>query len=311
MIRRSYLFLTLLAFLGAFVGCKHTDFTPAYIQINYEDINNCIDVSNFNESHGLTFDSEQLASLLKHNFTHCNVYVNNKNLGCWQVPCKVPVLDITEGDSVSLVVLPAFRMTGMDNTVTGYPFINILRQKVLLTRGQTYHVSENPLSYVYTAQTRFPFIETFSNTSPFSPTDTSNSSLSFTPSVVDGRSAGVITLNSTNGQHFDVTSSTFRVPTRNYYVFLEVTYKTEGNLEIGLKMSTAYRPNEVHQIGGIYPSDGEWKTIYFNLATTIFNNNYTGGDACDLNLVLTGSGSANHSTQYYIDDIKVIYMPRA
>jgi hypothetical protein len=311
MMRRIYLFLTLLTFLCAFAGCKHTDFTPAYIQINYEDINNCFDVSNFNETHGLTFDSEQLEALTKHNFTHCNVYVNNKNLGCWQVPCKVPVLDITEGDSVSLVIIPALRLTGMDNTVTGYPFINFMRQKVLLKRGQTFHVSESPISYIYSPQTRFPFFETFANTSPFSPTDTANSTLTFAPSVVEGRTAGTITLNGTNGQFFDVTSSTFRVPTRNYYVFLEVTYKTEGNLEIGLKMSSAYRPQEVHQIGGIYPSNGEWKTIYFNLANTIFNNNYTGADACDLNVVLTGSGSSSTDTHYYIDDIKVIYMPRA
>ena len=309
--KKTSTFLTLLTLFFAFAGCHRTDLTPAYIQITYEDINNCFDVSNFNESHGLTFDSEQLSALQKHNFTHCNVYVNNKNLGCWQVPCKVPVLDIVDGDSVSLVLLPAFRMTGMDNTVTGYPFINTLRQKVLLKRGQTYSVSDNPPTYVYSNYASFPFLETFSNTSPFTPTDTANSTLTFVPTVVEGRTAGEIILGGANGQSFDVTSSTFRVPARNYYVFLEVTYKTEGNLEIGVKLSTAYRPFEVHQIGGIFPSNGEWKTIYFNLGSTVYANHYTGADFSDINLVLTGVGSPDKETHYYIDDIKVIYIPRA
>ncbi|MBR4136601.1 MAG: hypothetical protein IKU03_09410 [Bacteroidales bacterium] len=309
--KRAYPFWILLTLLFAFTGCHRTDLTPAYIEIQYEDINNCFDVTNFNETHNLTYDSEQLGALLKHNFTHCNVYVNNKNLGCWQVPCRVPVLDINEGDSATVVILPAFRMTGMDNTVTGYPFINILRQKVMLQRGHTYHVSENPLSYIYSPAITIPFLETFSNTSPFSPTDTSISHTTFVPTVVEGRTAGEIVLNAGTNQSFDVTSSAFQVPVRNYYVFLEVTYKTEGNLEIGLKMSTAVRPNEVHQIGGIYPSDGEWKTIYFNLANTLYSNHYSGGDASNINLVLTGSGKANQETRYYIDDIKVIYIPRA
>ncbi|MCR4965457.1 MAG: hypothetical protein K6A41_07345 [Bacteroidales bacterium] len=308
--KRNYLFGILIAMLIAFTGCDHTDFTPAYIYVTYEDINNCVDVSNFNETHGLTFDEDQLSALTKHNFTHCNIYVNNKNLGCWQVPCKVPVLDITEGDSVSLVVLPSFRMTGMDNTVVGYPFINILRQKVLLKRGETYNVSENPLSYIYSPYASFPFFETFANTSPFSPTDTANSRLTFTPTTLDGRTVGEIVLNGTN-QSFDVTSSSFVVPALNYYVFLEVTYKTENNLEIGAKISTAYRPNEVHQLGGIYASKGEWKTIYFNLGTTIQNNYYTGANTSTINLVLTGTANPSSDTHYYIDDIKVVCIPRA
>jgi len=201
-------------------------------------------------------------------------------------------------------------MTGMDNTVVGYPFINILRQKVLLKRGETYNVSENPLSYIYSPYASFPFLETFANTSPFSPTDTANSTLTFRPTIVDGRTVGEIILNGTN-QSFDVTSSSFVVPSLNYYVFLEVTYKTENNLEIGAKISTAYRPYEVHQLGGIYASDGEWKTIYFNLGTTIYNNYYTGANLSTINLVLTGTANPSGETHYYIDDIKVVYIPRA
>ncbi len=309
-IRRVTFYILLILGVLAF-GCKRTDLTPAYVQITAADINNCMDVSNFNETHSTAYDAEQLASLQKHNFTHCNVYVNNKNLGCWQVPCKVPVLDVNDEDSVTLVILPSFRMTGMDNTVTGYPFINTLKQKVLLKKGQTYHVSENPLSYVYSPYSSFPFFETFANTSPFSPTDTLTSSLTFTPKIVEGRTAGEIVLNDANGLLFDVTSSTFAAPTRNYYVFLEVTYKTENNLEIGVKLSTAVRPNEVHQVGGIYTSNGEWKTIYFNLGNTIYANNYDGSDWANVNLVLTGAGQKGCDTRYYIDDIKVVYIPRA
>lgn len=292
-------------------SCHKVDLTPAYIEITQEDVNNCIDVSGFNESHDLNYDAEQLNSLQQHTFTHVNVYVNNKNLGCWPLPCKVPVLDLTGTDSSTLVILPCFRMTGMSNTVQGYPFLNVLRQKVMLKRGSTYKVSENPLSYIYSSYTTFPYLETFSNSTSFTPIDTNASTQTFHPMTEDGRMVGGITLNNQNGLSFDVSSTDITLPIYNYYVYMEVTYKTENNMDVGLKISTGTHSNTIHQLGGIYPTNGEWKTIYFDLSSVLMGYHASPGTWTIANLVLTGIGEENKDTHFYIDNIKVIYQPSA
>ncbi len=289
----------------AFTGCKDTDLTPAFIYVTADDINNCVDVSTFNADHDLNFDAEQLSALQQHNFTHVNVYVNNKNLGCWRLPCKVPVLDINSTDSSEVILLPCFRKTGMEATIQGYPFFNILKQKALLVRGETYNVSDNPPVYVYSSYAHFPFFETFANSSSFSTTDSTNQH-TFYPTSVDGRTVGEIVLN--EEESFDVSSIDITVPVYNYYTFLEITYKTEGDINIGLKMSTSQYPNTVYPLGGIYSSDGEWKTIYFELSSILLDYHYTGSEGSVINLILDGMADADKDqTHFYIDNIKVIY----
>lgn len=307
--QRNYFLLILLTIILLIAGCKKTDLTPAFLYISEEDLNNCVDVSTFNADHDLNFDNEQLNDLTKHSFSHVNVYVNNKNLGCWQLPCKVPVLHTSATDSATVVLLPAFRKTGMNRTISGYPFFNVLRKKKLLVPGETYNVSDDPPVYKYSSYAHFPYFETFSNSSSFSPTDTSYSTQCFYPTVVDGRSVGEIVLNGSDDK-FDVASIGINLPVYNYYVYLEVTYKTENNIDVGLKISTGSSPNAVHQIGGIYPSNGEWKTIYFDISGILYSYNYTGASVTTANIVLSGNSNPKlPSTHFEIDNIKVIYQP--
>lgn len=307
--QRKLFFPIFLSIILLLAGCKKTDLTPAFLYITEEDLNNCVDISTFNADHDLNYDAEQLNDLTKHSFSHVNVYVNNKNLGCWQLPCKVPVLHTSATDSATVVLLPAFRKTGMNRTISGYPFFNVLRKKKLLVPGETYNVSDDPPVYKYSPYAHFPYFETFSNSSSFSPTDTGFSTHSFYPTVVDGRSVGQIVLQG-SGDKFDVVSTGINLPVYNHYIYLEVTYKTDNNIDVGLKISTGSSPNAVHQIGGIYPSNGEWKTIYFDISSIIFSYNYTGASVTTANIVLSGNSKPNlPSTHFEIDNIKVIYQP--
>lgn len=304
-----YTFSVLLTLLFILTNCKQPNLTPAYIQINPEDINNCVDISNFNASHGVNYDSEQLSAFQQHNFTHVNVYVNGKNLGCWQVPCKVPVLDLTDGDTSNVYILPAFRKTGMSNTIQGYPFFNVLQKRILLKRGETYTFAEDPLSFVYSSYATCPYLETFSNSSSFTPKDSINYPITFQPVQYDGRTVGAITLNNANGLSFDVASIPITLPVRNYYQYLEITYNIESNMDVALQLSTAQHPNSVFPLGGMYATNGEWKTIYFEIASTIQDEHYTSSSATNATIVLSGIGDANKNTHYYIDNIKIVYEP--
>lgn len=297
-----YALLSIILCLAA--SCKQPNLTPAYLLITYEDINNCVDVSNYNETHSVNYDAEQLAAFQQHNFTHVNVYVNGKNLGCWQVPCRVPVLDVSANDTANVVILPAFRKTGMTTTIQGYPFFNVLRKRLLLKPGETYSLENDPLSFIYSPSATCPYLETFSNSSSFSPSDSTNPT-TFMPTLHDGRSVGAITL--TTDTSFDVASIPVTLPARNYYVYLEITYKIDANMNLGVKMSTARYPNAVYPIGGMYATNGEWKTIYFELESVLSSYHYTSGNVTNATIVLDGIGDRNKPTHFYIDNIKIIY----
>lgn len=291
-----------------FSACKNPDLTPVYIHITPEDFVNCIDVSNYNETHSQNFDNDKLLALTQHTFTHANVYVNNKNLGCWELPCRVPVLGIGDADSCTLILIPGFPMTGMSNTIAGYPFLNISRQKVLLKKGSTYEVSQNPPKYVYNEYVQIPYFETFTNSNSFKPNDTVSHTLNFEPTTFEGKNVGEIILNDAVGQNFDVVSSKIPVPVGNYRTLLEIRYKTEGTIDVGVKMSTGVNVHTVHAVGGFYASPDEWKTIHFDLSDIINSNHSVGGSMTELTLVLSGIGDKGKETRYDIDDIKVVYI---
>ena len=310
--RYIYLIISLLLISICTNSCKRKDLTPAYILITPEDFENCINVSNFNETHDQNFDQDQLTALTRHKFTHVNVYVNNKNLGCWELPCKVPVLDVNNNDSCTLVLIPAFPMSGMGNTISGYPFLNICRQRVLLQKDHVYEVAQNRPQYVYSEYARFPYFETFSNSTSFSPVPSpTQTDLTFLPVAYEDKSVGEIVLNDNAGLHFDVQSTPFVVPVGSYRVVLEVRYKTEGNIDISAKMSSAYYPFRWYSVGGIKASPDEWKTIHFDLTNTINSNYGSTGNSTDLTLMLTGVGEEGKETHYYIDDVNVVFIRTA
>lgn len=302
----SALFIVAVVVFGS---CNKQDLTPAYIEITYDDVNNCLDLSTFNDEHETNFDDEELNALRQHTFTHVNVYVNNKNLGCWPLPCKVPVLNLPEDQTSKLVVLPCFRMTGMSNTVAGYPFFSVLQKNVMLRKGETYKVADDPLVYKYSEYVTIPYLEVFSNSSSFTALDTLRSTHTFTPTIRDGRMVGEIVLQS-DSDFFDVSSIPVKVPVYNYYVYMEITYKTENNMDIGVRLSTAQNPNTVHQLGGVYATSDEWKTTYFDVSS-VFDYHYTSSNNTEVSLILTGSGNEDGRTRFYIDNIKIICLPRA
>ena len=309
-----YLITSALLIIISVSSCKKVDLTPAYIVVTPEDFENCIDVSNFNETHDQNFDQDQLTALTRHKFTHVNIYVNNKNLGCWELPCKVPVLDVNNTDSCTLVLIPAFPMSGMANTISGYPFLNITRQRVLLQKDHVYEVAQNRPKFVYSEYARFPYFETFSNSTSFTPVpspSSTQSEITFLPVAYEDKNVGEIVLNDAVGQHFDVQSTAFPVPVGSYRVVLEVRYKTEGKIDISAKMASAYYPNRWYSVGGINASPKEWKTIHFDLTNTINSNYGSSGNSTDLTLMLAGVGEEGKETHFYIDDIKVVYIRTA
>lgn len=310
---RKYILLiiSIIAVVLLVNSCKEPDLTPVYLYITPEDFVNCIDVSNFNETHDQNFDQEHLIALTRHDFTHVNVYVNNKNLGCWELPCKVPVLDVSNIDTCTLVLIPAFPLSGMTNTIMGYPFINICRQKLLLEKGTTYEVSQNRPKFVYSEYAKFPYFETFSNSTSFAPSASSTNGQNLIPTTYDGKNVGEVILSDENGLSFDVTSSPFVAPVGSYRVMLEVRYRTEANMSVFVKMATAYNPSYAYPIGGIYASPDKWKTIHFDLTNTINGNHSGTGSATELKLILSGVGDEGKESRIDIDDIKVIFIRTA
>ena len=60
----------------------------------------------------------------------------------------------------------------------------------------------------------------------------------------------------------------------------------------------------------VITTNGEWKTIYFDISSIIYSYNYTGASVTTANIVLSGNNNPSlSSTHFEIDNIKVIYQP--
>ena len=101
------------------------------------------------------------------------------------------------------------------------------------------------------------------------------------------------------------------MPVGSYRVVLEIRYRTECDVDVSMKMSSAYNPHMAYSVGGFYASPNEWKTIHFDLSTVINNYHSTGGSATSATLVLTGAGDKGKVSRVDIDDIKVVYIRTA
>ena len=143
------------------------------------------------------------------------------------------------------------------------------------------------------------------------PSSVSTTDLTFNPTVFEGNNVGEIILNNENGLSFDVASSAFVAPVGSYRTLLEVRYKTEVDVQVAAKMSTAYNPYIAYPVGGFYASPDEWKTIHFDLTNVINSYHSTSSNYTEMTLVFSGVGEQDQEKRVEIDDIKVVYIKTA
>lgn len=305
--KKSLLFFIIFGLLFC-ISCDKTDLTPSYIEINKEDVT--LNMYNFNALHNTNFDEFELAAIADQDFADIWITADGVNLGTWELPCRLPLLD---RDSVALSMVPGVLMNGMSTTRPKYPFVQYCKTKYFFEKEETTNVK---VSVKYYDNVHFPLIETFEGAGyQFFKADSSKVGFSRTsdPDLVYHNPRTPNALNFSSGMvvlsdsimSFEVHSGELQLPGSGYPVFLEMNYKCDKEMYVGLLIhSTTSALVTDEPLVNIRPTK-EWKKIYVNLTQCISRNTTAKSFQVDIAGV---KDKVDEEAHFYFDNIKVVYL---
>ena len=205
------------------------------------------------------------------NITDAWVYVDDIQIGAFQLPARIPVLQ--RGTHV-VKILPGIKQNGIAATRATYPFYAPIEQTIELTEGSTTALGVLKTNYIST--TEFDLIEGFEGvTIAIDTTIRSEVALTLTapgsPLTFEGNHSGEVRID-TVGRLFECTNDQdFLIPFAP--VYLEMNFNINNTLVVGLFL---YGISVIQQVPVVYlkRTDGEWKKIYIDLTNSL--NAYSG-----------------------------------
>ena len=192
-----------------------------------------------------------------HNFTDAWVYVDDKLVGVFELPCKIPVL--TSAGTKSVRIYPTVRNNGISATKKIYPFVVSFEQNLDLVLGETYNLD---LTTKYITETEF-WIEDFTDNSPELQATTGVITIENDPAIAISGKYAHAHLSAANTL-LTARTNAIALPGLGTEVYLEIDYKTDVSVltslvEVYSDASVKVNPNI--QLNGA----SEWKKIYIDL----------------------------------------------
>lgn len=285
---------SLLLLCGLFATCEiinPEEDLPAYLQINE---------FTFTTTGGQGTNVAQI--------TDAWVYSGDISLGIYELPATVPVLNL--GDQ-TITIFPVIRENGLRSAPVLYPFYQRYTLDVNLTADQT--ITVQPTTAYLANSTVFDLVEDFEGTS-HKLTGRSPDAVKINKmpdKVVYGNGVGQILLDTLSDIIF-ISSPTFGdLPTQgNLSVYLEISYKTNAEFNVGLVGLDNNPSNPINAIAfkvTLCPID-RWNKVYIN-----FQKDLTISQLPNYKLAFrlstddTGCGQIENETpELLIDNIKLI-----
>lgn len=232
----------------SFYGCNiinPDEPIPTYIQIDSFDL-----VSTDPSTHGSVSE----------NITDAWVYVDNHNVGNFELPATVPVL--LENDSAELVVFAGIKSNGQSFFRRRYIFYEPYTQRIGITAA-----TQNITPQIqYRSGLNFRMIEDFESGNSFLPylaPDTSIERTSDPAYVFEGNTGGLIWLTNTERDARSITAQDFTLPT-DRETFLEMDYKSDVIFTVEVQIVTPASTVIVADLLSINAKEN-WNKIYINL----------------------------------------------
>lgn len=238
---------------------------------------------------------------LTHNFSDAYVLVNDKVIGIFEVPFKIPVL--TSGN-VNIKVYPVIRNNGISATKKIYPFAEGYEVNLELIQNQT--VTINPTTQ-YFSNLQF-WLEDFEDAAVKIENDPNSMTVIMTgndPAILSwGNFYGLVNLNTVDSTWVAYTDDMY-LP-RNKEVYLEIDYYNTNALTTGvIGISSSSIVNNANiQLNKQDPSTVKWKKIYIDLKEIISGSTEAEYFKQSFQAVID---SGESDGQIILDNIKVVY----
>ncbi len=274
---------------------KDSDLVPSYISI---------------DAFTVTTDYEQGTASQK--ITDAWVYLDETLIGAFELPARVPIL--AEGIQ-NITLRPGIKMNGVSNTRTIYPYLNSVTKSLNLSKDSI--IALGSVGTTYRENVIFPLLENFEiNAASFDTTRKSTVPLQITdnPALVfkfpddkqPGYYSAMIKLVADTSIFEAVTAETYDFPPPGSEVFLELNYKTENSLVVGV----VYKATgiEVQRPLIVLNKTDEWNKVYINLTVP----RYDTPNASDFRIFFGAQTDAgNGQATILLDNIKLVYFNRA
>lgn len=286
-----------------FSSCKKTDLTASYIYIDTTAFS--INMENFNNEFSTAYDQGELDCIASHSFPDAWVMVNGKDLGTWELPCRIPVL---AKENATVQIFPGVKMNGVSTSRPRYPFTDANKQTVNLKVGEITKITSLPVKYYST--TSFKIIENFERDYNGYFTAEDSNGVNFEHVYDMGNPAnriGMISLEDSVSE-FNVLSNTMHFTNDVQYVFLEMDYRCDvenAQIYAGVLVTKPTTVVATDEPLVVVNASTKWKKIYINLTQAVLRNHTS--EAVSYKVYLSGGRSDSTPVHYYFDNIKVIY----
>lgn len=284
------------------IGCssdKYKATVPAYLDIQGFSLQT--DYANEGTAHS--------------NFTTVWIFYDDEAIGAFDLPCTVPI--IPKAGAQEILIYPGITMNGIDASRAIYSMCNPISQTAELTALDTFRFPTNADGKVvvqnYAEATTVSLVEDFNdangiNLEPTQSSDTSvvvvrnnDDTFIYTDDQRTTNGSGLLTLFGDYTRVEVVSSNAYTLP-RGRDVYLELTYKSNNSLLVGLVA------NETVQVPRstvlLFSTQNVWKKAYINYINEIGLSNE--GTAFN---VLLGAlrDDGNDTAKIYIDNLKLVY----
>ncbi len=281
-------FLILIATITG--GCKKNDadLVPSYLYI---------------DQIGLTSSYDQGTSSQK--ITDAWVYVDETLIGAFELPATVPILK--EGLQ-KITIRPGIKLNGIANTRSIYPFYADIKRNITLVRDSVINVADVVTSYK--TNVTFPWLEDF-NFSGVTLDTTSKSTVGISkindPELIFYQSGEINTYTALISMTADtdvfeaVSTGKFDFPGNGASIFLEMNYKTNQELVVGVFYTAS--GIRVQRPLLILNKNDEWNKVYVNLTVP----KYDTPSAYDFQIFFGTQNKGTEDALIYLDNLKLVH----
>jgi len=243
---------------------------------------------------------------LTHNFSEVWVYVDNKIIGVFELPCKIPV--IVSGNK-KLQLYPAIKNNGISATKKVYPFVKPYEANIDFVPGQTYSFTPHTQYYDNVKCWKEDFT---TNSFEIGTDPNSNAAIMLgnDPDIslgYTGNQYAQIILSQSDSLWIGYTTGELDLPSGKE-VYLEIDYRNTNSMLTGvLAVSTANgsTTNPDILLNAQDVNAVTWKKIYIDLKEIV---SYSASSSDYFEMYFRTLIDSGHTAgEVYIDNIKVVH----
>ena len=278
-----------------------------FVSVLYLFTNSCVKNNNnpswiYIDTWTLQANQTNLEGELSHNITDAYVLIDDKVIGYFELPIKLPLL---LNGSKKITLYPTIHNNGISSTKKTYPFLQPYIITATLTNNQTLKITPTTKYYPNTKFWIENFedaglkIETALNFPPILTTASDPTILKY------GQRYGWIHLTKSDSIWMGTTSK-MSLPQYGSEVYLEIDYMNTTNLLTGVNSygNLVFKANPNIQLNAQKDSEKKWKKIYIDLKEIIsFSTNYNLFEQ----FLRAELDPGKDYSDIYIDNIKIVY----